>query len=267
MRDGKIVIVDDNEVVLKTLRIILSREFRTIQCISAPPLLSALLRENDVDVVLLDMNFEIGKHTGKEGLFWLENILEREKPPAVVLITAYGDIGLAVSSLKKGATDFIVKPWNNDKLVETIIAAWKKHRKSTSKESVSEEEEIITLLLNYFLKKQATAYGKPLPSLDDEARNKLINILKQNNIQQLEQCIERAILFANSDTLTTQDIYPENTPADNKLTSQSSLTLEEMEKQFIKEILQEKKGNLTLCSQQLNISRQTLYNKIKKYNL
>jgi DNA-binding NtrC family response regulator len=124
MRTGKIIIVDDNETVLKTLRLILSRKFKTVLTVQAPTLLPALLRESDVDVVLLDMNFGTGKQTGGEGLFWLDRIRERNNPPEVVLITAFGDIELAVASLKKGAADFIVKPWENDKLIATVTAAW-----------------------------------------------------------------------------------------------------------------------------------------------
>lgn len=101
MRNGKIIVVDDNEAVLKTLRMILSREFKTVVCASVPTLLPALLREDDVDVVLLDMNFGTGKQSGGEGLFWLDRIRERPNPPEVVLITAFGDIELAVSSLKR----------------------------------------------------------------------------------------------------------------------------------------------------------------------
>ena len=115
MRNAKIIVVDDNEAVLRSLRTILSHEFKTIVTVSSPVLLPALLRNGDVDMVLLDMNFGAGKQSGGEGLFWLDRILELKNPPAVILITAFGDIELAVSSLKRGASDFIVKPWDNDK--------------------------------------------------------------------------------------------------------------------------------------------------------
>lgn len=102
MRDAKIIVVDDNEAVLRSLRTILSHEFKTIVTVSSPVLLPALLRNGDVDMVLLDMNFGAGRQSGGEGLFWLDRILELKNPPAVILITAFGDIELAVSSLKKG---------------------------------------------------------------------------------------------------------------------------------------------------------------------
>lgn len=89
MINGKIIVVDDNEAVLKTLRVILSREFKMVVCASVPTLLPALLRDNDVDVVLLDMNFGTGKQNGGEGLFWLDRIREHPEPPEVVLITAF----------------------------------------------------------------------------------------------------------------------------------------------------------------------------------
>ena len=98
MRNAKIIVVDDNEAVLRSLRTILSHEFKTIVTVSSPVLLPALLRNGDVDMVLLDMNFGAGKQSGGEGLFWLDRILELKNPPAVILITAFGDIELAVSS-------------------------------------------------------------------------------------------------------------------------------------------------------------------------
>ena len=123
MLDGKIILVDDNEAVLKTLKVILAREFKTVVGVSVPALLPALLRGNDVDIVLLDMNFGIGRQDGSEGLFWLERIVDRPDPPQVVLVTAFGDIELAVSALKRGAADFVVKPWDNDQLVAVLQEA------------------------------------------------------------------------------------------------------------------------------------------------
>ncbi len=291
MRNGKIIIVDDNEAVLKTLRIILSRAFRTVVAVSNPTLLPALLREEDVDVVLLDMNFGTGKQTGGEGLFWLDRIRERGNPPAVVLITAFGDVELAVASLKKGAADFIVKPWDNDKLLATLINAWEQHlRIRTTPVSRADTEEhpvvgqgtftaqeplpvsgqeedsgdrlVIDQLLDYFLRKYATAYGKAFPVLDSEAHLKLTAILRNGNLQLLQQCIERAMLLHHTSHLTAADFYTAEPEP-----SATPLTLDEMEKQFIQTVLYEKNGNLTLTAQQLNISRQTLYNKMRKYGL
>lgn len=270
MINGKIIVVDDNEAVLKTLRVILSREFKTVVCASVPTLLPALLRDNDVDVVLLDMNFRTGKQSGGEGLFWLDRIRERPEPPEVVLITAFGDIELAVASLKKGATDFIVKPWDNDKLLSTLVAAWKvrseRKQNPSRKESefLSEEtDSVVTLLVNSLLRKYATAYAKPFPAITPDALRKLSAVILSGDLSLLQQTIERAVLLSNASLLDSDDFYLE----DPSVTASHPVTLEEMEKQFISEVLADKKGNLTLCAQQLNISRQTLYNKMRKYNL
>lgn len=270
MINGKIIVVDDNEAVLKTLRMILSREFKTVVCAQVPTLLPALLREDNVDVVLLDMNFGTGKQSGGEGLFWLDRIRERPNPPEVVLITAFADIELAVASLKKGAADFIVKPWDNDKLLSTIHAAWqtRSERKPNSlrKESEfpsDETDSVVPLLVNSLLRKYATAYGKPFPGITPEALHKLSDMILNGDLSVFQQTIERAVLLSDSSLLDADDFYTEESSSP----SSRPVTLEEMEKQFIAEVLTEKKGNLTLCAQQLNISRQTLYNKMRKYGL
>ncbi|MDD2954595.1 MAG: response regulator, partial [Parabacteroides sp.] len=169
MRDAKIIVVDDNEAVLRSLRTILSHEFKTIVTVSSPVLLPALLRNGDVDMVLLDMNFGTGKQSGGEGLFWLDRVLELKNPPAVILITAFGDIELAVSSLKKGAADFIVKPWDNEKLIQTLAHLWEHRLESDANEISSVAESLI----NALLKKYTEAYAKPLPRLTVEAIDKL----------------------------------------------------------------------------------------------
>ncbi|MDH6533896.1 response regulator [Parabacteroides sp. 52] len=275
MRTGKIIIVDDNETVLKTLRMILSREFKTVLTVEVPTLLPALLREEDVDVVLLDMNFGTGKQTGGEGMFWLDRIRRCHNPPEVVLMTAFADVELAVDSLKKGAADFIVKPWDNEKLIITVNAAREKRRNKihmsisgTSGEGKNEQKatdaaHIIKQLIDFFLKKYVVAYGKPYPSLDQKARDKLASQLYAGNILIIEQSIERAILLNNGTELTADDFIFE----EGKSVSSMALTLDDIEKQFIQTVLAEKKGNLTLAAQQLNITRQTLYNKLKKYNI
>lgn len=270
MLDGKIILVDDNEAILKALKIILTREFRTVIGISNPTLIPALLRDNDVDIVLLDMNFGTGKQNGGEGLFWLDRIIGQKNPPEVILITAFGDIELAVSSLKKGASDFIVKPWDNEKLLATVHSTLKRRsgrkQNTFSIESIihaDENESFVLLLINSLLKKYATAYSKALPRITPQALQKLSDLAGNSDLNTLRQTIERAVLLSNSTLLEASDFYMEDQPA----TVMRPITLDEMEKQFIREVLNEKKGNLTLCAQQLNISRQTLYNKMKKYEL
>lgn len=269
MRNGKVILVDDNEAVVKALKVILAREFRMVLGVSVPTLLPALLREDDVDVVLLDMNFGTGKQDGGEGLFWLDRIRERANPPAVILITAFGDIELAVSSLKKGAADFVVKPWDNDKLIATVKNAYDCRSESSSELSRKDEESrpddsgsVVRLLVGSLLKKYAVSYGKPLPDVTPAALQKLSALVQGGDLTVLQQTIERAVLLTNTSTLDAPDFYIDETASPVR-----PLTLDEMEKQFISEVLAEKKGNLTLCAQQLEISRQTLYNKMRKYDL
>ena len=126
MTDAKILVIDDNTAVLSTLKIVLKSVFKTVVAVSDAQLIPALISAGDVDAVLLDMNFGSDKLDGQDGLFWLDRIMSRsglDNPPAVVMITAFGDVGLAVTSLKKGALDFIQKPWDNNDLIRKLQEA------------------------------------------------------------------------------------------------------------------------------------------------
>ena len=126
MTDAKILVIDDNTAVLSTLKIVLKSVFKTVVAVSDPQLIPALISAGDVDAVLLDMNFGSDKLDGQDGLFWLDRIMSRsglDNPPAVVMITAFGDVGLAVTSLKKGSLDFIQKPWDNNDLIRKLQEA------------------------------------------------------------------------------------------------------------------------------------------------
>ncbi len=123
MKNKKLLIVDDNQGILNALRLLLRPGFESVKTISNPNQLYSELEKNDTDVILLDMNFRAGINTGNEGLFWLREIKKRAPLVEVVMITAYGDVELAVKSLKEGATDFVLKPWDNDKLKATLEAA------------------------------------------------------------------------------------------------------------------------------------------------
>ena len=123
MPKGNILIVDDNKNVLNALDILLSHEFDKVYCLTNPNLLISELENNCYHLVLLDMNFRSGVNTGNEGIFWLERIKEKCPEISVVMITAYGDVELAVKALKAGATDFILKPWENAKLMATVRSA------------------------------------------------------------------------------------------------------------------------------------------------
>lgn len=124
----KILIIDDNKSVRISLKMVLSNEFDSILTIGDPTLLPALLANGDFDAVLLDMNFDNCRLDGSDGLFWLERIKGMPKPPAVVMITAFGDIALAVEAMKRGAEDFITKPWDNDELISKLKSAIKKNK-------------------------------------------------------------------------------------------------------------------------------------------
>ncbi len=122
-KPGNILIVDDNRGVLTAVQLLLKPHFEKIITLPSPVTLTSVLREENPSVVLLDMNFTSGINTGNEGLFWLQEIKRLRPSLPVVLFTAYGDIDLAVRGIKEGATDFIVKPWDNQKLVETLLNA------------------------------------------------------------------------------------------------------------------------------------------------
>lgn len=125
MVPSTILIVDDNKSVLTSLELLLESEFGEILTASNPNQIDTLLTASPVDLVVLDMNFKAGVNNGNEGLFWLQRILEKEPRMPVIMLTAYGDVGLAVKAMKIGATDFILKPWDNTKLIEVIGNALK----------------------------------------------------------------------------------------------------------------------------------------------
>jgi DNA-binding NtrC family response regulator len=122
-KHGKILIVDDNEDLLKAAKMHLKRHFAQVDIEKNPEALPALMNNDDYDVILLDMNFTKDVSSGKEGYYWLEKILQLDPSAVVVLITAYGDVQMAVKAIKAGATDFVLKPWENEKLLATLYAA------------------------------------------------------------------------------------------------------------------------------------------------
>ena len=127
-KQGTILIVDDNRNILTTVRMLLEPIFDGIITIANPNSIPAKLREEHPDVVLLDMNFSSGINSGNEGLYWLREIKSLNPKTEVVLFTAYADIQLAVTGIKEGAADFIVKPFENEKLVRTLIEARDKNK-------------------------------------------------------------------------------------------------------------------------------------------
>src|SRR6476619_8330277 len=131
LKNASILIIDDDPDVLTAVRLLLKTEVKEVQTEKNPENLRSLLSKQSFDVILLDMNFNSSINTGNEGLFWLRKIKEFGSEAAVIMITAYGDIDLAIRSLKEGAADFVVKPWHNEKLVETIKGTLKAKGKTS----------------------------------------------------------------------------------------------------------------------------------------
>jgi len=120
---GNLLIIDDDHAVLESLDLLLRGESKKVITLSNPNQLTSSLEKSAFDAVLLDMNFTTGRNTGNEGLFWLKEILQTDPDLSVIMITAYGDVELAVKAMKLGAIDFIQKPWNSEKLISTLNAA------------------------------------------------------------------------------------------------------------------------------------------------
>jgi two-component system response regulator HydG len=122
-KNGKVLVVDDNEDILSAARLLLKQHVALVRTEKSPDRIPVLMAEETYDVILLDMNFAKGATGGEEGFAWLRRILAADPLAVVILITAYGDVGMAVRAIKEGATDFILKPWQNEKLLATLTAA------------------------------------------------------------------------------------------------------------------------------------------------
>lgn len=139
----KLLVIDDNQAVRMSIKLVLGGELGTVTAVSDPTLIPGLLQNGGFDAVLLDMNFDTSRLDGRDGLFWLSRIMERDDPPAVILITAFGDISLAVEGMKAGALDFVTKPWDNDELISKIKAAVEKNKKAKlNRQTIDEAEEL-----------------------------------------------------------------------------------------------------------------------------
>ena len=133
---SKILVVDDNVGIRSALKILLPMHFEAVELLASPKELMSVMRSFRPDVVLLDMNFETDINTGNEGLFWLSELKHAFPEVQVVLFTAYADIALAVEGMKRGAFDFIVKPWDNAKLLATLDEACKKNKPTPPTETI-----------------------------------------------------------------------------------------------------------------------------------
>ena len=136
MNKAKILVVDDNSGIRAALQLLLPKYFKEVKAVASPNVINSQLREFMPDVILLDMNFQSSANTGNEGLYWLSEIKKTSPTTEVVLFTAYADISLAVEGMKRGAFDFIVKPWENEKLISVLDAAYKHRDAGTKKKSI-----------------------------------------------------------------------------------------------------------------------------------
>ncbi|MEO6188202.1 MAG: sigma-54 dependent transcriptional regulator [Ginsengibacter sp.] len=132
LRNASVLIIDDDTDVLTAVRLLLKTEVKEVVTEKNPESIRWLLSKQAFDLILLDMNFTSSINTGNEGIFWLKKIKEFGSQASVIMITAYGDIDLAVRSLKEGAADFVIKPWHNEKLIETIKETLKKQGKAAN---------------------------------------------------------------------------------------------------------------------------------------
>lgn len=143
LKTASVLIIDDDVDVLTAVRLLLKPEVKEIVTEKNPENIRSILAKQSFDVILLDMNFNSSINTGNEGFYWLNKIKEYKSNAAVIMITAYGDIDLAIRSLKEGAFDFVVKPWHNEKLINTIAQAAKNKSHSTSSLKLRTEKPVI----------------------------------------------------------------------------------------------------------------------------
>ncbi|MCQ2237090.1 MAG: response regulator [Bacteroidales bacterium] len=136
---GTILAVDDNAALLTALKYCLTDMFEKVITLPSPDDALKIIAQEDVDLVLLDMNFTLGVNTGQDGLFWLKAIRRRHPDLPVVLMTAYADVSLAVRGLKSGAADFITKPWDNDDLLDKLKAVMEADNEVATLDSVETE--------------------------------------------------------------------------------------------------------------------------------
>ena len=140
---GNILIIDDDQGVLESLDLLLRGESKKVLTLADPNRLHSTLKPGIYDVVLLDMNFSTGRNTGNEGLFWLSEIKKTDPHVSVIMITAYGDVDLAVRTMKGGAVDFIQKPWNSEKLISTLNSACQLSASRRKVEQLETEKQVL----------------------------------------------------------------------------------------------------------------------------
>ncbi|QGY44688.1 response regulator [Maribellus comscasis] len=224
MTKGKLLIVDDNKSILSALEILLQDDFEEVKAIASPNQLPSLIENGAYDLVLLDMNFSAGVNTGNEGLYWLSRIQELRPDMEVVLFTAYGDVELAVKALKKGASDFVLKPWDNEKLRTTLRNVYKlqqskkeikqlKRRESALKSEMSKEKHFIIarspqmLKILNLVRRVARTDANVLITGDNGTGKELIARELHRHSKRAEEIIVNVDMGAISETLFESELF------------------------------------------------------------
>jgi DNA-binding NtrC family response regulator len=167
---GNILIIDDNNSVLTALEMLLQTEFENVYTLRNPGSLLSTIQKHLIDIVLLDMNFKAGINTGNEGMFWLREIQKYDPTISVVMITAYGDVTLAVKAVKEGAFDFILKPWDNNKLISTLHASLQLRKSKVENEALTKTTKTL---------KQELKPGSQLIIGKSEPMKKVMELVKK----------------------------------------------------------------------------------------
>ena len=148
MKEASILIVDDNKSILTALDLLLRGCCNKVKTLASPNQLVTEMQLNSYDVLLLDMNFAAGFNTGNEGIYWLQRVLEIDPGISVIMITAYGDVELAVKAVRLGAVDFVLKPWDNEKMITTIESAWKLNQSRREVKKLRQKEQQLIAEIN-----------------------------------------------------------------------------------------------------------------------
>jgi DNA-binding NtrC family response regulator len=148
MIKGTLLIVDENRSVLKELEQIMTIEFEKVITLTDPNRIQSLLRKDEIDIVMLDMNFKSGIHNGNEGFFWMKEIFKHDSNISIIIVTASGNIELAVRAIKEGAVDYILKPWDNSRLLATVNAAWQLRSSRLEATTLKKDNQLLKEKIN-----------------------------------------------------------------------------------------------------------------------